>query len=79
MAILYGNNAFSMLVVSTKKQYFIFLKNIFAFQKICCKVEVLKTFKILSDYHIKTCRSLKRSAHLKIPNTGFEKNLCSFS
>ena len=49
----------------------------FAFQKICFKVQVLKPFKISTDFHIKTCWSLKRRAILKIPSTVIEKNLCS--
>ena len=34
-----------------KKRYSCFLKKGFDFQKICCKVIVLKSFKICSDYH----------------------------
>ena len=37
------------------------------------KVKVLKTFKISSDCPIKTCRSLKRRAFLKIFSTVFHK------
>ena len=44
MAVLYGNDAFSILVLSTKKLYSSFLKMVFVFQKICFKVKVLKTF-----------------------------------
>ena len=40
---------------------------VFIFQKICFKVKVLKTFKISTDCHIKTCRSLKERTILKIP------------
>ena len=47
----------------------VFLKKIFVFHKIC--IQVLKTFKIFSDCHIKTCRSLKRRGILKIPSTVF--------
>ena len=50
MAVLYGNDAFSMLVLSTKK---LFLKKVSVFQKICFKVKVLKTFTISIDCHIK--------------------------
>ena len=67
-AVLYGNVAFSFLVLSTKKRYSRFLKKEFAFQKICFIVNVLKTFKISSDCHIKKCKSLKRSTILKIPS-----------
>ena len=70
-AVLYGNDAFSILVRSTKKQCSSFLKKVFVFKKICFKVKVLKMFKIFTDRHIKTCRSLKRRAILKIPSTIF--------
>ena len=50
---------------------FSFLKRVFVFQKTCFKSEVLKTFKISSDCHIKTCQSLKRRAVLKIPGAVF--------
>ena len=58
MAVLYGNDALSMLVLSTKKWYSSFLKRVFVFQKICLKVKLLKTFKISTDCHIKRYRSL---------------------
>ena len=45
----------------SKKSYIMFLR----------KVLVLKTFKILGDCHIKTCRYLKRKAILKIPSILF--------
>ena len=71
MAVLYGNNAFSILVLSTKKRDSSFLKKVFVFQKIYFKVEVLKTFKIFTNFHIKTCQSVTRRAILKIPRTVF--------
>ena len=77
-AVLHRNIALSILVLSTKKLYSSFLKKVFLFQKICFKVKVLKSFKISSGCHIKTCRSLKRRAILKISITVFKKNLCSF-
>ena len=43
MAILYGNDAFSILVLSTKKRRF--LKKVSIFQKIGFIVKVLKTLK----------------------------------
>ena len=43
----------------------------FRFPENCFKVEVLKTFETFTDCHIKTCRSLKRRAILKIPSTVF--------
>ena len=54
-AVLNGNDVFSTLVVSTKKKYSSFSKKVFVFQKICFKVEVLKTFETFSECHIKTC------------------------
>ena len=56
----------SVLVLSTKKRYSSFLKNVFLFQKIYVEVKVLKSFKISSDCHIKACGSLKWRAILKI-------------
>ena len=64
-AVLYGN-----IVPSTKKQYSIFfVKMVFVFQKISFNVKehltLLKTFKISSDCHTKSCIG-KRRAILKI-------------
>ena len=70
-AALNRNYVFSILVVSTKKRFSSFLKKVFVFQKICFKVKVLKTFETFTDCDIKTCRSLKRKAILKIPSTSF--------
>ena len=70
-AVLNGNDVFSVSVVSTKKLYSSFLKKVFVFQKICFKVKVLKTFETFTHCHLKTCRSLKRRAILKIPSTAF--------
>ena len=39
MAVLYENDAFSILMLSTKKRYFSFLKKVFVFQKIGFKVK----------------------------------------
>ena len=55
MAILYGNDAFSILLVSAKKRYSYFEKKVFIFQKIAFKVKVLKTLKISIYCHVKTC------------------------
>ena len=41
MAVLYRNDAFSNLVLSTKKRFSSFFKKVFIFQKICFKVKVL--------------------------------------
>ena len=60
-----------ILVLSTKNRYSSFLKKFFVFQKICFTVKVLKSFKTSTDCHMKTCRSLKRRAILKIPSTIF--------
>ena len=57
-AVLNGNDVFSILVVSTKKQYSSFLKKVFVIQKISFKVKVSKTFETFTDCHIKTCRCL---------------------
>ena len=77
-AVFYGNVRLSFVVFSTKTSYFSSSRKYFDFQKTCFKVKVLKTFKILSDYHIKTCRSTKRRAILKIPRTAFQRNIRSF-
>ena len=74
-AVLYANVAFSILALSTKKPYSSFFKKVSVSQKICFKVEVLKTFKISSDCCTKTYRFLKRKANLKIPSTVSQKNL----
>ena len=71
MAVLYGNDALSIFVLSTKKQYSSIFKKAFVFQKICLKAKQLKTFKIFTDCHINTCPPLKRRAILKIPSTFF--------
>ena len=71
MAVLCRNIAFSILLLSTKNRYSSFLKKLFVFQKVCFKVKVSKTFKISSNSHRNTCRSLKRRANYKIPSTVF--------
>ena len=78
MEVLYENDAFSILLLSTKRWYSSFLKKVFVFQKPCFKVEILKTFKISTNCHIKTYRSLKRRAILKIPSTAFLEELMFF-
>ena len=60
--VLYGNVAFSIIVLSSKKQYSSFLKKELVFQKTCFKAKVIKTLKIPSDDHVKTCQSLERKA-----------------
>ena len=73
MTDLYRNDAFSILLFSTKKRDSSFLKKIFVFHKICFRVKVLKACKISTDCHIKACRSLKRKAILEIPSTVFRR------
>ena len=77
MKVLYGNDAFSILVLDLKRVLQFFEKG-FRFPENYFKLKVLKTSNISTDCHIKTCRSRKRRAILKIPSTVFEKNLCSF-
>ena len=52
----------------------VFQKKVLVFQKTLFKVNILKTFKIPSDCHIKTCLSLKRRAILKIPSIDFQRS-----
>ena len=78
MAVIYGNDAFSVLVLSTKKRCSSFLKKVFFFQKICFKVKLLKTFKISTDCHVKVRWSLKQGAILKFSSIIFHRNLCCF-
>ena len=73
MVVLYGNDTFSILELSIKKNYSSFLKKVFDFQKIRFKVKVLKARKIPSVFHIKTFRSLKGRAILKISSTIFRR------
>ena len=73
MIILYENDVFPILVLSTKKRYSSVEKGFF-FQKICFEsiksiesiLKVLKTFETFNGCRIKTCQSLKREAILKI-------------
>ena len=59
----------SSLTIQLKKPFFNLLKKVLVFQKTCFRVRVLKIVKISSDCYIKTCRSLKRRAILKIRST----------
>ena len=77
IAGLYGNDAFLILVLSTKKRYSSFLKKCLVFQKTCFKGKILKTLKFSTDRHIKIGRSINWRAILKIPSIVFYKNLCS--
>ena len=67
ITVSYGNDKFLVLVLSTKKWNFGFLKKAFLLQKICFQVKVLEKFKISTDCHIETYRSFKRRSILKIP------------
>ena len=55
---------FDLLCSKLKQSYSSYVRKVLVFQKSCFKVKVLKTFQIPSDYHIKTCGSLKWSAFL---------------
>ena len=75
MEVLYGNDTFLIVMLSTEKWYSSFLKKVFVFQKICFKVAILKTFKMSTNCHIETRRSLKRRNILKIPSSVLEEPL----
>ena len=77
-AVLYGSIVFSVLVNSTKKEYFCFFKKVFVFQKTCLKIDIFKPFQIPSHSHIKIRQSFKRRAILNIPSMIFRGNLCSY-
>ena len=64
-----SNQLFIRGICHTETKVPSFFKKAFVFSKNCFKVEILKTFKISSDYHIKTCRSLKRRAILVFRST----------
>ena len=66
VTVLHGNDTFSILMRSTEKRCSSILRKVFVFWKISLKVKVLKMFKTFTDRHIKTCRSLKLRAILKI-------------
>ena len=72
IAVINGDDAFSILIFSTRKRYSDFLKKVFGL-KVCFKIKVLKIFKVSTDCHIKTCQSLKRSAILKISTIIFRR------
>ena len=80
MTVWYGNDAFSMLVLSTKKRYSCFLKKVFIFQKICFKVKVLKTFKVFTAFQIFGIRSYRTNSQNSPPLTKDYLDFCfSFS
>ena len=49
------------------------MEKVFIFQKTYFKVKVLKTFKMSTDCHIKTCWSLKQMGIFKIPSIVFKR------
>ena len=76
---------FCMEMMCFQSQYFqlknntpVFRKRFLFSRKFVSKLKVLKIFKIFTDCHIKTYRSLKRRAIFKIPSAVFQKKLCSF-
>ena len=64
-AVWYGNSIFSIIKLSTQRQYSSFLKNVFVFDKFFSKGVAMKTFKIFRHCRIKICRSLQRRAGSK--------------
>ena len=72
------NILFWFIVLWTKKLSFSFFKKVLVFQRTFFKVNILKTFKIPCDCHIKPCSSLKRRALLKIPRINFYRSTRSF-
>ena len=65
--------------LGTLKRFSSFFEKVFVSQKICLKFKVSKTFEISSDCHIKTCRSLKQRALLKVPSTFFLRRTYALS
>ena len=66
-AVLYGNVVFSILVLSTKKWNFSFLKKVAVFQKICFEVKVLKIIKISSDRRVKNLAISQTEGYFENP------------
>ena len=64
-------------MLSTEIRYSSFFKIVSVFQNILFKVKLLERSQISNNCRIKTC-SLKWRALLKIPSTGFWKNLWPF-
>ena len=70
-AVLYGNTAFLIVVLSTKNGYSSFFKKFFISKKTCFKVKGLKSFKTSRDSHINIWQSPGRRAILKTPGVFF--------
>ena len=65
MAVLYGDDAFLILVLSAKIFNSSFLKKVFVFHKIYLIVKILETFKIFTDCFIKNVRASKKERYLE--------------
>ena len=76
--VLEGHVTVSIEGLWTKKLYSSFSKKVFLLQKTYFNVKALKIFKISSYCHKKICRFFEGRAILKIPSTGFKRNLSSF-
>ena len=72
------NVLFWFIVLWTKNRSSSFFKKDLVFQKTFFEVNILKTFKILCDCHIKPFLSFKRRAFLKIPRIDFYRSTRSF-
>ena len=72
------NVLFWFIVLWTKKRSSSFFKKDLVFQKTFFEVNILKTFKIPCDCHIKPFLSFKRRAFLKIPRIDFYRSTRSF-
>ena len=72
------NILFWFIVLWIKKLSSSFFKQVLVFQKTFFKVNILSTFKIPCDCHIKPCLSLKWRAFLKIPRIDFHRSTRSF-
>ena len=59
MAVLYGNDSVSILVLSNKKRHFHFPENLLQ------SIEIVQNFHRLSHENMPTCQSLKRRVILK--------------
>ena len=55
-AVFYGNVAFSILVLSTKKRYASFLEKVLVFQKICFNFFIKRTYLLSVGFKIKPVR-----------------------
>ena len=65
-AVLHGNAALLILVLSTRNGTSVFLKRFLLFRKFCFEMQVLRKFQIFINCHIKTSQSLKLRAILNL-------------